>query len=382
MFVSLVPAIFVGCSTSVTSDERVHLIPVDTIFLSGNPEAIQPYRSRIWDDGTNLLLFIPDRRLKTIHVFDLRQRFPAAEVPLNELTDAAGPKHQGILLIAPVAPDRLMARFSKGSDFFLMDTRGRLIKRWLVEFESPLRNHKLLDVQPFQVLGPDLVYCQIVFDHIEYIENPLVQRLHFAGPLGVIIKLNADSSVVDRIIGEYPAVHRQGRFYDDKQPAYTMGPGGDLVFSFGITDSLVIISPGGEPRKYYAGSKQFTKIKPFNPDSVGMAYWRRYTCEKSSYGQIVWDQYRQVYYRVLLKPIASVNDDGTANTAMDKPWSIIILDDSFRILGEVDMPSRTYDWRFIQVIPEGLMIANNHPQNPIYSSERLSFTIFGLRNDD
>ncbi|GHT70444.1 hypothetical protein AGMMS50239_38830 [Bacteroidia bacterium] len=98
------------------------------------------------------------------------------------------------------------------------------------------------------------------------------------------------------------------------------------------------------------------------------------------YGNMIYDKYRNIYYR-LAYPKVELEDgvDYISLTSQGrKKFSIIILDEKFNIIGETLFPEYTYNSTVLFVHQDGLYICNNHPKNPEFNEDILSFQCFEL----
>lgn len=94
-----------------------------------------------------------------------------------------------------------------------------------------------------------------------------------------------------------------------------------------------------------------------------------------SYGPILWDRYRNCYYRMFFK--GNKNNEDMRNPGdFYRNISIVILDKDFNYLGEEEFEGDTYSNTTIFVSPEGLVLYNYGD----YKSDEnyLSFEVFAL----
>jgi len=97
------------------------------------------------------------------------------------------------------------------------------------------------------------------------------------------------------------------------------------------------------------------------------------------YFNIVWDAYRQVYYVLAFHGIEVESGMNLMDAWRDlSPFSIIVLDKNFSILGETLMPANYYYIENFFVSDKGLYLSKANPKNPAYSDESLAFDIFSL----
>lgn len=108
------------------------------------------------------------------------------------------------------------------------------------------------------------------------------------------------------------------------------------------------------------------------------------TCESPSYGDIVYDKYRDVYYRFVYPKteLSSSDDPFDINMSGRKVFSIMVLDKDLNILGETMFPEYTYNSKLYFVLEDGLYLSTNHIKNPQYSDDLLTFERINLVLDD
>lgn len=103
-------------------------------------------------------------------------------------------------------------------------------------------------------------------------------------------------------------------------------------------------------------------------------------CENPWYGNLLYDKYRNVYYRIaypqttIEKGIRPMELLGYGR----KNFSIIILDDNFQKIGETLFPDYIYNSRIMFILEDGLYISDSHYLNPNFSDDVLSFRRFEL----
>lgn len=106
-------------------------------------------------------------------------------------------------------------------------------------------------------------------------------------------------------------------------------------------------------------------------------------CENSRYGNILYDKYRDVYYRISY-PKNKIDWKKEKIKSMElleyggKNFSIIILDKDLKYIGETKFPDYTYNSKLMFVSKEGLYISSSHYMNPNFSDDLLNFSCFNL----
>ena len=103
-------------------------------------------------------------------------------------------------------------------------------------------------------------------------------------------------------------------------------------------------------------------------------------CENPNYGNLLYDKYRDVYYRVCYLKTEIDNRENYMELwdFGRKIFSIIILDKNFNIIGETVFPEYTYNPNLMYIDEKGLYISENHYKNPNYDDDKLIFRLFRL----
>ena len=93
------------------------------------------------------------------------------------------------------------------------------------------------------------------------------------------------------------------------------------------------------------------------------------------YGPIIYDGYRSVYYRFLLK---KVTDKQKSNSIPNKEINIVIMDKDFHYLGETTIGNgKKWNIQNAFITQEGLNIEYLSPEN--LDEDHLVFKVFQLK---
>ena len=147
-----------------------------------------------------------------------------------------------------------------------------------------------------------------------------------------------------------------------RMPYFDLGPEGEVVCCFAASDELTAYSlRTGRARHVKAPSKQFGQIAPYSktnresPTNAAEIAWYR---NNPSYDGILFDPWREVYYRFALLPERP--DRRGSKDYYRKPVSIIVLDKNLQPIEETlldeDVHFRPYcsfvsqDGLFLQVL--------------------------------
>jgi hypothetical protein len=152
-----------------------------------------------------------------------------------------------------------------------------------------------------------------------------------------------------------------------------------FIYSFLGDNHLYITQDHSKFDKYFAGSQFFEKTNPYPKNKSSVIDYMKYMCENSYYNYLIYDEYREVFYRfVNLAMEVTPKDDLEKLISYPPLASIIIIDKNFRKIGELKLPQNKFLVSNAFVAKEGLYISNNHPENPQMQDNKLSFTLFEL----
>jgi hypothetical protein len=166
--------------------------------------------------------------------------------------------------------------------------------------------------------------------------------------------------------------YNYSRIFDGKQ----------IIYSFLYDENIYITSTQNDLiKKVPINSRYIDLIKPpVLKDETYLSYGRK-LCEIASYGNLIYDKYRDVYYRFAY-PLTEMEDLKEYFELVRfgrKRFSIIILDHDFNIIGETPLFSDyAYAPRMFFVAKDGLYICDNTPFQENYNEDVLSFQKFEL----
>ncbi|GIV37714.1 MAG: hypothetical protein KatS3mg032_2093 [Cyclobacteriaceae bacterium] len=94
------------------------------------------------------------------------------------------------------------------------------------------------------------------------------------------------------------------------------------------------------------------------------------------YDQLLYDSFRELYYRIVKLPVDYRNLEGKPHWEPDFMYSIMILDAEFRYVNEIELPGRTYNPSLATVTRDGLLISLNNPANQGIDEDHIYFHVF------
>ena len=213
--------------------------------------------------------------------------------------------------------------------------------------------------QPYPGVKKSVIPVSIAIDTI----SQTFKELPFRFP-----NLISDDDPMENIIG-VPF----GREFDGKQ----------FIYSFHFDESIYVTNiETNEEKKTLASSKYISYLKTIRVSDDREATYKA-SLESSYYHNILFDKYRNVYYRfAIIGSEVSKNHEYTFFDIYTNgfiTFSVIILDENFNIIGETLFPKYTYNPTIAFVHKNGLYISDSHLLNPSFDENVLSFKCFTLK---
>lgn len=153
-----------------------------------------------------------------------------------------------------------------------------------------------------------------------------------------------------------------------------------LTCSFTGFDSLMVTDDLKNVRWYNGKSRYLNRMRPVlreGVDGFGALIKEK---EAASYSHIMYDKYRDIYYRFAEMPCELGANEYVYNDAKAREFSVIIFDKDFRIIGETKFPGNKYFYKMSFVGRDGLYISENNEANPEFDENKLVFACFGLQD--
>jgi len=259
---------------------------------------------------------------------------------------------------------------------YKIDTTGAIIQK--IRYGQTESGHTVI---PFRSWSFD--YTPLVFiDSKLYLPQGVSQFHHVSvTPIGVVIDTLHQQSY--ELPFNYFQVITQdeydrmsvGDFYDFSR----IFNGKKFVYSFFGDENIRVVSVDHqEIQKHKIKSKYINRIVIEKRTFNDMYAHAKYRYGMPLYGNLIHDPYRNLYYRFAYPKIELEDGpDYVGLTALGrKKFSIIILDEEFNVIGETLFPEWTYCPTVLFVHRDGLYICNNHPMNPSFNEDILSFECF------
>ena len=200
----------------------------------------------------------------------------------------------------------------------------------------------------------------------------------------VSFTIDLDTKEVEHLPLEYPKLQTRinpAKIASVENKYSRIFDGTQFVYSFSYEEDIYIASIDHKTiTRKPVKSKYIDKMIPL--DDFGNVTFKD-LCDHAEYGNLLYDPYRNVYYRIAF-PQTDVPNNLKDRDYMDlldygkKSFSVIILDKDFHIIGETLFPDCTYNPKMAFVREDGLYISASHAFSENYSDDWLKFQRFEL----
>ena len=200
----------------------------------------------------------------------------------------------------------------------------------------------------------------------------------------VSFTIDLDTKEVEHLPLEYPKLQTRinpAKIASVENKYSRIFDGTQFVYSFSYEEDIYIASIDHKTiTRKPIKSKYIDKMIPL--DDFGNVTFKD-LCDHAEYGNLLYDPYRNVYYRIAF-PQTDVPNNLKDRDYMDlldygkKSFSVIILDKDFHIIGETLFPDCTYNPKMAFVREDGLYISASHAFSENYSDDWLKFQRFEL----
>jgi hypothetical protein len=190
-------------------------------------------------------------------------------------------------------------------------------------------------------------------------------------PIGIYYKWHADTPTY---FMPFPEIYRDANWAGSSfRMVYTcFNEKNHMVFSFPADHNIYeVVSPDSAIITHYAGSKHIDTITSFSqPGEIkNRNVVNKYFSTTSSYSTLIYDKYRKCYYRIADLAIKSYAQGFKERSV--KPFTIIMLDSNFNIVGETPIPHLSHSRISFLVTEKGLLLRKYDKDD-----EHLTFSIF------
>ena len=155
-----------------------------------------------------------------------------------------------------------------------------------------------------------------------------------------------------------------------------------FIYSFSYDENIYIANIPHDSIQLIPAKSRFIKNPEKTGKSSNITDLAQKLCELPMYGNLIYDKYREVYYRfVFHKETFNTNEENFVELWQmgRNKFSIIILDKDFKCVGETEFPTGIYSiWAFL-IRKDGLYLSTSHYKNPAFSDDLLQFERIELK---
>ncbi len=376
LFLIILLVIFCACHHYENNSNRSYnLEKVDTFSLplpndkSQNIRSLQFYISKIQTKSYLACVFHKDT---SIYIYDLEKSLIADTININ-LKFGRGINGFDIL-----SQDSIYITVRKSNKVLLVDKNGQILNRWVIEDTTSNIDYRF---------GSNLNSLKVASDKVFGMRKVSVRRYSDIYNFTPEVIYSLQKGNILNYTGEWPQKYKASGFWHFVGSSYgrALSPNNKIIISFPVDHHLYIYSSDSLVKKVkvpsrYLGNYNFPSFDKSKRTQTG--YKLKYVSTLGRYNRLLFDPYRNVYYRLCLHPQKFNNEDGSQNMHIDRAWSIMVLDTNFNILTEKKFPPKKFNFRNVAVIDKGILVSNNHEARSNYQPNKLSFTLFELQKDD
>ena len=271
--------------------------------------------------------------------------------------------------------NRIIINSMNSNIIYMVDRSGRIINQINYAISDDGKATTFFD-------GNSLVYKPLVIvgSKIYGVQHPLLKNIKGDDFKDVPLCITIDTSTrsVELLPMSFPRLWEKGegigfnthcsRIYDGKQ----------FVYAFRKQHTVVVTSDHIHSKEYLIKSKYIDKL--YNegyPTDISISEYQKRQDELAVYGNMIYDKYRNVYYRFAY-PQCSVESTDYDYMYCRKEFSIIVVNSDFEVIGETYFKAGIYAPTLFFVNEDGLYISENNTDNPESSEDKLVFRCFKL----
>lgn len=374
--------LFVSCTRSGTATYKAHLVPFKEITLTLDNETPNTSRcAKIYEQGNKELLVYLNDQKPSLLFYDLN----TLQLVKNLRLVKEGP--QGVSQIKGFFiknKDSIFVLNPQAYSLSLLNAYGEVTNRYLLIKNTQFISRPDESDVSMPVMGSnEEAYMEGDNLNISAIPDmlPNVKQGYSQGKVNLSVNLKTKD--IDYSVG-FPLRYVSNNYAFVAFEIYRcLDSRKNLIYSFGACDSIYVYDTHSKFKgAYYAGSKYFDGVKA-STGPVSQTKDKELDekiVTSPFYFYIMYDKYRDVYYRLAAQKHTLNDSEKRTNNLLDKPFSIIILNNKFQIIGEEKFPHSVYSLKNIFVGKEGLYLSRSFYKNTTDDENLLKFSVFKLKN--
>lgn len=265
------------------------------------------------------------------------------------------------------------------SELALIDYKGLVKKR--------IKYDESTDIPIYPALSMSFVYKPIIeIDDKMYIISEC-NRMAEQNPISAIMDMETNKiKVLPFFYPLFPGANNKAKAYGVETSFSRCYDGKKFIYSFHFDANIYVASLSHDSIcKITVKSRYIDDVViPDENSNSSVKQMLKLMCESPNYGNLIYDKYRHVYYRVAYPKTEIELDENYMDIWQygRKEFSVIILDENFNIVGETLFPEYAYNSTLIFVKEDGLYISESNVMNPTFNENELVFRKFGLKSKE
>jgi hypothetical protein len=376
----------ISCSTKISNDSEFQYGSKNFHFIENryfDLDSVSSYEFYYFDHGiveNEEFLFVVNLVNSSVDIYSLEHESLKSRFPIPRQGPGYIDKPQGILFHTPdsifVFPSMMMSNIS------LFNLEGKLYHHLKVKQATSSKfdmvvNHASLPSIPTIYHQKKLIFSNLTLGNSsgnpdffnQYQPNFVVDLENDSLNWETEFKYPRD------FFGKYwPSSLVNNSTVKNKQ--------NQLVSSWSGLDYLIIKDLEGREIDQIQAQTQFAKVYEFGGAPLSGEEERLIFLEHHSYIQLLYDEFRDLYYRIAKLPRKRSTGEYLDHTSSYKnDFSVLILDKDFKLLEEVRFPGGIHHPYLAFVGRKGLYLSRTNPYNPELNENRISFDVYGFEKD-
>lgn len=257
-----------------------------------------------------------------------------------------------------------------------VDTTGHIVRK--IPYGTTAQGYKVL---PSYTPSSHPYTAPVLLDDGIYITQPANQRFNALDKTPLTVRIDTARHLCEGMPATYALLTDEEKEADNTQFSRQFD-GRNFIYSFYVSEDILVASPDhSEVKRIKAKSRYIgsSTEKQADTDQGPRLY-----LELARYGDLVYDPYREVYYRFAYPKVSLDPDVNWWGKAVygRKKFSVMVLDKDFRLLGETLFPEGIYNSFVFLVHEDGLYISRDYRIGTAEQSEDyLTFERFELAEE-
>lgn len=254
-----------------------------------------------------------------------------------------------------------------------VDTTGRVVQK--IPYGTTAKGYKVV---PSYTPSSHPYIAPVMVGDKMYITQKAVPRSHSVDETPLSVVIDTTNHHVDELPLTYSVLTEEEKNASNMQFSRIFN-GKDFIYSFYVSDEVIVASVDhSKVRKIKVKSRYLTSATEAQIDNE---QGPRLYLELARYGDLIYDSYREVYYRFAYPKVSLDKKMKWWGKSVygRKKFSVMILDKDFRVVGENLFPEGLYNSFVFFVHKDGLYISRDYQIGTGQQSEDyLTFELFEL----